>query len=168
MTTESEATQRKRMMPWFNVFIAVTVAVTAFLGWRFSLDDPLPSHFEKVTGVINESKVVNRAGIRFRIQGAPYEFTYRTILPEFERAKLVIIPGNTATVDFTNTGKVELWSLIVNGQSVIDRNAVHQTNNENGRAALWVFIAFSASALFLAWYFTAETMAGSNSENREE
>lgn len=159
--TESETTQTMQKMPWLNVFIAVTVAVAAFIGWRFS-QSPLPSHFEKASGVITESKIVRRAGICFTIEGVPYEFCYRTILPDFERAKLVIIPGNTATVDYTNTEKVELWNLTVNGQSVIDRNAVHKANTENGRAALWVFIAFSASAAFLTWYYRAETLASSN------
>lgn len=138
---------------WYHVALGVGVSLAALWGWRASLE-PMPTHFEYLTGVISNTEV-HRNRIEFFVAGR--EFGYTSILPKAALARSLLKPGNTATVGFSPADHSGVWALTVNEQIVVQPQAAHQARLSNGRIAFWLFVVFSVGTGILGWRFVRQS-----------
>lgn len=138
---------------WYHVTLSAAVSLAALWGWRASLE-PMPTHFEYLTGVISNTEV-HRNSIEFFVAGR--EFDYTSILPEAALARSLLKPGNTATVGFSPADPSGVWALTVNEQAIVLPKAAHQARVSNGKLAFWLFVVSSICTGTLGWRFVRQS-----------
>ncbi|MGO1001106.1 hypothetical protein [Lysobacter sp. CA196] len=152
-TGKSAFRSKAERTAWYHVALGVAVSLAALCGWRASLE-PMPTHFEYLTGVISSAEV-RRYGVEFFVAGR--EFDYPSILPETTLARSLLKPGNTATVGFSPADPSEVWALTVNERAIVQPNAAHRARLSNGKIAFWLFVVFSVCTGMLGWRFVRQS-----------